>query len=53
MFDNIDKNNTGIIKDKGINGGVIYNIGKKGQEMLETAYGIQSIVKEYYESIIS
>ena len=29
-----------MIKDKGINGGLVYNISKKGQEMLKTAYGI-------------
>ena len=35
-----DKSNNGIIKDKGINSGAIYNINKRGQEILKTAYGI-------------
>ena len=35
-----DKNDTSIIEDKGINGNPVYNIGKRGQEMLKTAYDI-------------
>ena len=29
-----------IIRDKGINGNLIYNISKKDKEILKTAYGI-------------
>ena len=29
-----------IIRNKGINGSPVYNIGKRGQEMLKTVYGI-------------
>ena len=49
----VNKNNTSIIENKGINDNPIYNIGKKGQETLKTAYGIQGIAKGYHESITS
>ena len=36
-----------------MNGNPVYNIGKRGQEILKTVYSIYSITKEYYKSIIS
>ena len=35
-----NKNNTNIIGNKGIKNNPIYNIDKRGQEILKTAYGI-------------
>ena len=35
-----NKNNTNIIRNKGIDGNPVYNINKKGQEMPKTAYDI-------------
>ena len=29
-FNDFNKNNTGIIRNKGVNGGAIYNISKRG-----------------------
>ena len=34
------KNNTNIIGNKRINGNPVYNVGKRGQEILQIAYGI-------------
>ena len=48
-----NKGNTGIVKNKGINSGAFRNISKKGQEILKTAYSIQSITEGYYKSITS
>ena len=39
-FNNFDENDIGIIRNKKINSGIIYNIGKRGQEMLKIACGI-------------
>ena len=41
------------MKNKKINGGIIYNISKKSQETPKTAYSIQSIAKRYDKSIRS
>ena len=41
------------MSNKRSTGGIIYNINKKGQEILKIVYDIESIAKGYYKSITS